>query len=81
MAGPMADVTGSAPARRRLEDQALRRPARRSLPAQVADVLIDAVLAGRYLPGATLPPERELAEQLGLRDAVDLVDRDEAAPR
>lgn len=67
MAGPMADVASGFPLDRQgLEDQTLRRPARRSLPAQVADVLIDAVLAGRYLPGTTLPPERQLAEQLGI---------------
>jgi GntR family transcriptional repressor for pyruvate dehydrogenase complex len=42
------------------------RPARRSLPAQVAEILTEAVLAGRFVPGSTLPPERELAEQLGV---------------
>ena len=41
-------------------------PDRRSLPVQVAEALIDAVVAGRYPPGTTLPPERELAGQLGI---------------
>ena len=41
-------------------------PDRRSLPAQVAEALIDAVVAGHYRPGTTLPPERELAGQLGI---------------
>lgn len=41
-------------------------PDRRSLPAQVAGALIDAVVAGHYRPGTTLPPERELAGQLGI---------------
>lgn len=42
------------------------RPTRRSVPAQVADALTDAVLSGRFAPGSTLPPERELAGQLGV---------------
>lgn len=62
----MTDTTSLTRHRQGLEGQVLRRPERRSLPAQVADVLIDAVLAGVYLPGATLPPERELAGQLGI---------------
>ncbi len=41
-------------------------PSRRSVPAQVADSLAEAVLAGRYRPGSTLPPERDLAVQLGI---------------
>ncbi len=41
-------------------------PSRRSVPAQVADSLTEAVLAGRFPPGSTLPPERDLAEQLGI---------------
>ncbi len=44
----------------------LDRPTRRSVPAQVADALTDAVLSGRLAPGSTLPPERELAGQLGV---------------
>jgi len=48
------------------EAGSLRRPERRSIPAQVADLLIDAMLAGDYPPGTTLPPERELAERLGI---------------
>jgi DNA-binding FadR family transcriptional regulator len=32
----------------------------------VADQLIDAMLAGDYPPGTTLPPERDLAERLGI---------------
>ena len=41
-------------------------PSRRSVPAQVADSLTEAVLTGRYRPGSTLPPERELAAHLGI---------------
>ncbi|HVB93123.1 MAG TPA: GntR family transcriptional regulator [Acidimicrobiales bacterium] len=48
------------------EARSLRRPERRSLPAQVVDLLTDALLAGDYPPGTTLPPERELAERLGI---------------
>ena len=44
----------------------ITRPRRQSLPAQVAEILTEAVLSGRYEPGSTLPPERELAEQLGI---------------
>jgi GntR family transcriptional repressor for pyruvate dehydrogenase complex len=44
----------------------IARPRRQSLPAQVAEILTEAVLAGRFPPGSTLPPERELAEQLGI---------------
>jgi len=33
---------------------------------QVVDVLIDAIVEGRFPVGSTLPPERELAEQLGV---------------
>lgn len=42
------------------------RPDRRSLPAQVADLLVEAMLDGRLAPGTTLPAERALAEQLGI---------------
>lgn len=42
------------------------RPLRRSVPAQVADSLTEAVLAGHFPPGSTLPPERDLAGQLGI---------------
>lgn len=44
----------------------LQRPTRRSVPAQVADTLMEAVLSGRFPPGSVLPPERDLAEQLGI---------------
>ena len=33
---------------------------------QVVDVLIDAIVEGRFPVGSTLPPERELAGQLGI---------------
>ncbi len=45
------------------------RPTRRSVPAQVADSLMEAVIDGRFPPGSTLPPERELALQLGINRA------------
>lgn len=41
-------------------------PRRRSVPAQVADSVIEAVLTGRLAPGSVLPPERDLADQLGI---------------
>ena len=43
-----------------------RPPARRRLHEDVAEQLRDAILDGRYLPGDKLPPERELAQQLGV---------------
>jgi len=41
-------------------------PVRRSLPVQVAGIVTEAVLAGAYPPGTTLPAERDLARQLGV---------------
>jgi GntR family negative regulator for fad regulon and positive regulator of fabA len=51
-------------------------------PAELAETrLVDAILAGRFPPGAALPPERELAALLGvtrptLREALQRLARD-----
>ena len=66
MVQPMTHTEQPSPLQAGSEARSLRRPERRSLPAQVADLLIDAMLAGDYPPGTTLPPERELAERLGI---------------
>lgn len=44
----------------------LATPERARLVDQIVDILIDAVLDGRYPPGSVLPPERELAEAMGV---------------
>jgi DNA-binding FadR family transcriptional regulator len=44
----------------------LRQPERLRLDEQVASVIADAIIDGRYQPGTLLPPERELADQLGV---------------
>ncbi len=41
-------------------------PDRRRLDEQIATSIAQAILDGVYPPGSTLPPERELAEQLGV---------------
>jgi DNA-binding FadR family transcriptional regulator len=41
-------------------------PDRRRLDEQIAASIADAILDGAFPPGSTLPPERELAEQLGV---------------
>ncbi|WP_459546832.1 FadR/GntR family transcriptional regulator [Nocardia sp. X0981] len=45
---------------------ALKRIARRSVPDEIYDQLVDEVLTGELAPGATLPAERQLAEALGV---------------
>jgi len=41
-------------------------PERQRLDEQIAASIVDAILDGAFAPGTTLPPERELAEQLGV---------------
>ncbi|MHA7649763.1 FadR/GntR family transcriptional regulator [Mycobacterium sp. ML4] len=41
-------------------------PDRQRIDEQIAASLADAILDGVFAPGSTLPPERELAEQLGV---------------
>lgn len=48
------------------QSSALPQPERLRLDEQVASVIADAIIDGRYQPGALLPPERELADQLGV---------------
>ncbi|BBX98366.1 FadR/GntR family transcriptional regulator [Mycobacterium lacus] len=43
-----------------------RPPDRQRLDEQIATSIADAILDGAFPPGSTLPPERELAEQLGV---------------
>ncbi|MGW5382229.1 FadR/GntR family transcriptional regulator [Nocardia sp. NPDC003963] len=45
---------------------ALKRIARRSVPDEIFDQLVDDVLTGELAPGSTLPAERQLAEALGV---------------
>ncbi|MEV3965742.1 GntR family transcriptional regulator [Nocardia sp. NPDC050193] len=45
---------------------ALKRIARRSVPDEIYDQLVDNVLTGELAPGSTLPAERQLAEALGV---------------
>lgn len=44
----------------------LRPPDRQRVDEQIAASIADAVLDGAFPPGSALPPERELAEQLGV---------------
>jgi DNA-binding FadR family transcriptional regulator len=46
--------------------EALATPTRARLVDQLVEILTDAVISGRFPPGSTLPPERELADQLGV---------------
>ncbi len=41
-------------------------PDRQRVDEQIAASIVDAILDGVFPPGSTLPPERELAEQLGV---------------
>jgi GntR family transcriptional repressor for pyruvate dehydrogenase complex len=41
-------------------------PERQRLDEQIAASIADAILGGVFAPGTTLPPERELADQLGV---------------
>lgn len=44
----------------------LRPPDRQRVDEQIAASIADAILDGAFPPGSALPPERELAEQLGV---------------
>ncbi len=44
----------------------LRQPRRLRLDEQVATAIADAIIDGDFQPGSLLPPERELADQLGV---------------
>ncbi len=44
----------------------IRPPDRHRVDEQIAASIADAILDGAFPPGSTLPPERELAEQLGV---------------
>lgn len=44
----------------------LQPPDRHRVDEQIAASIADAILDGAFPPGSTLPPERELAEQLGV---------------
>ena len=48
------------------QSSALQPPDRRRVDEQIAASIADAILDGAFPPGSTLPPERELAEQLGV---------------
>ena len=44
----------------------LQPPDRQRVDEQIAESIADAILDGAFLPGSTLPPERELAQRLGV---------------
>lgn len=44
----------------------LQLPDRQRVDEQIAATIADAILDGAFPPGSTLPPERDLAEQLGV---------------
>ncbi|MCV7103808.1 FadR/GntR family transcriptional regulator, partial [Mycobacterium palustre] len=48
------------------QSSALQPPDRQRVDEQIAATIADAILDGVFPPGSTLPPERELAEQLGV---------------
>ena len=48
------------------QSSALQPPDRQRVDEQIAATIADAVLDGVFPPGSTLPPERELAEQLSV---------------
>lgn len=48
------------------QSSVLRPPDRQRVDEQIAATIADAILDGAFPPGSTLPPERELAEQLGV---------------
>jgi DNA-binding FadR family transcriptional regulator len=48
------------------QSSALQPPDRQRVDEQIAATIADAILDGAFPPGSTLPPERELAEQLGV---------------
>ncbi|OBI89725.1 FadR/GntR family transcriptional regulator [Mycobacterium sp. 1245805.9] len=48
------------------QSSALQPPDRQRVDEQIAATIADAILDGAFPPGSTLPPERELAEQLNV---------------
>jgi GntR family transcriptional regulator, transcriptional repressor for pyruvate dehydrogenase complex len=48
------------------QSSVFRQPDRQRLDEQIAASIADAILDGAFPPGSALPPERELAEQLGV---------------
>ncbi|MDI3312816.1 MAG: GntR family transcriptional regulator [Mycobacterium sp.] len=48
------------------QSRPIRPPERRRLDEQIAASIADAILDGVFPPGSTLPPERQLAEELGV---------------
>jgi GntR family transcriptional regulator, transcriptional repressor for pyruvate dehydrogenase complex len=48
------------------QSSALQPPDRQRVDEQIAATIADAILDGVFPPGSTLPPERDLAEQLGV---------------
>ncbi|CAM3129230.1 GntR family transcriptional regulator [Mycobacterium intermedium] len=52
--------------RRNLRAAPIQPPDRQRVDEQIATSIADAILDGVFPPGSTLPPERELAEQLGV---------------
>ncbi len=48
------------------QSSALQPPDRQRVDEQIAASIADAILDGAFPPGSTLPPERELAEQLAV---------------
>ena len=48
------------------QSSVFRQPDRQRLDEQIAASIADAILDGAFPPGSALPPERDLAEQLGV---------------
>jgi GntR family transcriptional repressor for pyruvate dehydrogenase complex len=48
------------------QSSVIQPPDRQRVDEQIAASIIDAILDGAFPPGSSLPPERELAEQLGV---------------
>lgn len=48
------------------QSSVIQPPDRQRVDEQIAASITDAILDGAFPPGSTLPPERELAEQLGV---------------
>ncbi len=48
------------------QSRVLQPPDRQRVDEQIAASIADAILDGAFPPGSTLPPERDLAEQLGV---------------
>lgn len=49
-----------------MNQSSLQPPDRQRVDEQIAASIADAILDGAFPPGSTLPPERDLAEQLGV---------------